>query len=297
MSAPARDTVVVGVDGTDDGRRALLYGVALAKREDLDLRLVHVAHQTEMYAPMLPYLPEPQVLLIGESVLRDARQLAEEAGFDESRTGTVLAHGPRTSALLSNADDARCLVVGTRASTLRHLFTGSTSLSLAARAPAPVHCVPRSWEAAGAPYGRIVVGLDGSPADLDVLEAAFREAEPQPGTSLRLVHAWRPVSPYDAAITGRVLQDEWAASVRDVLAKQVEQVAGRHPGATWDLELDFERVPVALHEAAAHADLLVLGRHGHLAPGDLTVGSNARTLLRTATCPVVVVPIHTGHEK
>jgi nucleotide-binding universal stress UspA family protein len=46
-----------------------------------------------------------------------------------------------------------------------------------------------------------------------------------------------------------------------------------------------------MHAAAVNADLLVLGRHGHTARLGLLVGSTTRTLLRTATCPVVVVPV------
>jgi len=295
MSTHTQHTVVVGIDGTEDGQRALTYGVELARREDLDLRLVHVAHETEMFAPMMPYLPEPQVLQIGHTVLRDALQLAEEAGFDAARTTSVLTHGLRTSAVLDHLDGARCLVVGTRASGLQHLFTGSTTLSMAARAAVPVHSVPRSWSTTSGSHDRVVAGLDGSRADVDVLEEAFREARSRGATNLRFLHAWRPVSPYDAAITRRTLSEDWENAARETLTKQIDEVAGRHPGIGWQLELDFERVTVALHRAVGDADVLVLGRHSHIPPEGLGIGSNTRTLIRTATCPVVVVPITTVH--
>jgi nucleotide-binding universal stress UspA family protein len=291
-----RDIVVIGIDGSEDGQRAMHYGLAMAEREGLSVRLVHVPHQTDMYAPMMPYLPETTVRTIGERVLKEAEQEAEEAGFDPARTTSALANGDRTPALLSQTDDARYVVLGTRSSGAQHLFTGSTSLSVAAHSSVPVHCVPRTWAADHPATGRIVVGLDGSPADVDVLTEAFLEAGPRRAT-LRLVHAWRPVSPYDAAIVGRTVRTEWEQSTRDALAKQVNEVAGRHPDVAWELELDFERVTVAVHKASMDADLLVLGRHGHLAPPSLVVGSNTRTLLRTATCPVAVVPIRSDHEK
>ena len=291
-----RDIVVIGIDGSEDGQRALSYGLALAEREDLSVRLVHVPHQADVYTPMLPYLPETTVRTIGLRVLREAEQAAEDAGFDPARTTWTLADGPRTSALLGLTDDARHVVLGTRSSGVQHLFTGSTSLSAAAHSPVPVHCVPRTWDADDATTGRIVVGLDGSPADADVLTEAFLAAESRQA-SLRLVHAWRPVSPYDAAIVGRTVRSDWEQSARDALAKQVDEIAGAHPDVHWELELAYERVTVALHRAAEEADLLVLGRHGHLVPPGLVVGSNTRTLLRTATCPVVVVPIRTDHEK
>jgi nucleotide-binding universal stress UspA family protein len=290
-----KNDVVVGFDGTEDGERALAYGVGLASREGARLRLVHVPHQSAAYAPIMPYLPEPQMLAMGEEILSEARKLAVDAGFDPAGVDTVLSVEPRTPALLHESKKASNVVLGTRASALQHFFTGSTTLSVAARATAPVHCVPRDWSPDQEPRGVLVAGLDGTPADVDVLEAAFHEAERREA-QLRLVHAWRPVSPYDAAIMRRTDAREWARAAGDAITQRVDAVAGRHPATDWKLELDYERVAVALHESAVEADLLVLGRHSHVAPFVLAIGSNTRTLLRTATGPVVVVPIRT-HEK
>ncbi|MGA8209381.1 MAG: universal stress protein [Nocardioidaceae bacterium] len=297
MTPSTSSTLVVGIDGTGDGERALRYGLALARREDLSLRLVHVAPQPQVHAPVRPYLPEPQRVQIGQTVLAQARSSAEAAGFDPERTATVLAHGPRTAALLQQARDARCVVLGTRSSGLQHLFTGSTSLSVAAHADLPVHCVPRLWDDEDEARGVVVAGLDGSDADEDVVAAAFDQAEVRSGTTLRFVHAWRPVGLYETAILGRTLRARWEDSAREPLTKRIEEAARHHPGVAWGLDLRYERMPVALHMAADEADVLVLGRHGHLVPTGLLVGSNTRTLLRAATCPVVVVPVRTGHQR
>lgn len=292
MTGPVTEpgSVVVGVDGTADGDRAVAYGAMLAVRERLRLRLVHVPHESGSFTPVMPYLPSASVREIGDSVLRDAARHAEKAGADPGRISTVLGEGPRTEALLRHVADARQLVLGTRASSVQHLFTGATSLSVAAHSPVPVHCVPRRWAADRSPTGRLVVGVDGSEADPLVLQEAFAEAHAR-AARLEVVHAWRPVSPYDAAITGRVLRDDWDRTARDALRRRIEDAAAARAGVDWTLRLEYERVPVALHAAAEHADLLILGRHGHRTPLGLRVGSNTRTLLRTATCPVVVVPV------
>jgi nucleotide-binding universal stress UspA family protein len=290
MDTTQRKTVVVGVDGTSDGDRAVWYGSELAAREDLDLRLVHVPQEFAMYAPMMPYLPATTVDDIGESVLREAAKHAEEAGSDASRTTTMLSQGPRRAALLRHVDDARYIVLGTRASTVQHLLTGATSLSVAAHSSVPVHCVPRSWSGDGS-LSRVVVGVDGSESDADVLAEAFAEAATLEAT-LEIVHAWRPVSPYDASITGQALADDWGKAARDALTRVIEAVAASHSTVAWTLRLEFERVPVALHEASRNARLLVLGRHSHNTLLGLLVGSNTRTLLNHATCPVVVVPVN-----
>jgi nucleotide-binding universal stress UspA family protein len=289
MKASAKQTVIVGVDGTKDGDRAVRYGTALATRAGLDLRLVHVAHEISFYAPMMPYLSDDTVTEIGESVLQKAVKLAEEAGFDAGRIGTLLAEGPRTPALLGHAEDAEFIVLGTRTSAVQHLLTGATSLSVVAHSSVPVHCVPPGWSDDRDESGRLVVGVDGSEADHDILQEAFVEASMR-GAALEILHAWRPVSPYDVTITGRVLRDDWDKTAREALTRRIEQVAATHADVGWTLRLEFERVPVALHEAAANADLLIIGRHGRSARFGLPVGSNARTLVHHATCPVVVVP-------
>jgi nucleotide-binding universal stress UspA family protein len=290
VDTSSRSTVVVGVDGTRDGERAVRYATALATREDLDLRLVHVLHEREFAASMLPYIPMDTVRDIGQGVLREAAKQAEEAGFDAARTTTVLAEGPRTAALLRQSEGARDLVLGTRASAVQHLLTGRTTLSAVAHSAVPVHCVPRSWSGERSLSGRVVVGVDGSPADPEVLRAAFAEARSR-GAGLEVVHAWRPVSPYDASIAGRVLREEWESTTREALTRRIDEVAAGYAGVRWMLRLEFERVPVALHEAAVSSDLLVLGRHGHHPLLGLLVGSHTRTLVHTAPCPVVVVPV------
>jgi nucleotide-binding universal stress UspA family protein len=296
MTGQIPDTVVVGVDGSQDGERAVWYGAGLAARQHLALRLVHVPHEIVFYAPMMPYLPITTVREIGESVLREAAKHAEEAGFDPGRTSTVLSEGPRTAALMRHVDDARYIVLGTRTSTVRHLLTGAASLSVAAHSPIPVHCVPPVWSGDRNPSGRLVVGVDGSRADPDVLQEAFAEAATR-GAVLDIAHAWRPVRPYDAAvISGRVLEADWEKAAREALTGRIEAAAALHPAVAWTLRLKYERVPVALHEAAIGADLLVLGRHGHNPPLGLLVGSNTRTLLHTSTCPVVVVPVRSDKQ-
>ncbi|MFL6133587.1 MAG: universal stress protein [Nocardioidaceae bacterium] len=285
-------TVVVGVDGSPDGDRAVEYASELAERDHLDLRLVHVSYDYRVHSPMSPYLPRAMAREIGESVLQAAAKHADEAGFPGDRITTVLAQGPRAASLLQHVEDADYVVLGNRTSTVKHLLTGALSLSVAAHSPVPVRCVPTSWEHSRVPSGRIVAAVDGSRADPEVLQAAFAEADVA-GARLEVVHAWPAVAPYDAALTGRVLDDQWERAAREQLTRSIKLVSFAHPAVDWELSLSYERVPFAVHEAARSADLLVLGRHGHHAPMGLLVGSNTRTLLRTAPCPVEVVPIGT----
>lgn len=52
-----------------------------------------------------------------------------------------------------------------------------------------------------------------------------------------------------------------------------------------------------LDQAHRHqADVIVMGSHGHSALHDLVAGSVAQTILRQASCPVLVVPPKRGAE-
>ncbi|MDX6301670.1 MAG: hypothetical protein QOF53_2884 [Nocardioidaceae bacterium] len=290
MTTPHAKAAVVGVDGTPDGARAVDYALALAVRDELDVRLVHVSHDYVRYGALAPYLPPGTAREDGESVLRDAAKQADEAGIPSDRVTAVLAQGPRTAALLEHAADAECIVLGTRNFAVRHLLTGATSLSVTAHSTVPVCCVPPSWSGSQPRSGRVVVGVDGSNADSVVLEAAFTEADVS-GADLEIVHAWPAVRPYDAAVTGRVLDEDWERTAGEPLTSSIGPIAATHPAVRWELHLDYQRVTVALHAAATHADLLVLGRHGHNGPFGLLVGSNTRTLLHAAPCPTEVVPV------
>ena len=292
MTTPRTKTVVVGVDGTADGTRAVDYAIVLANREDLDIRLVHVSHDFLKYGALAPFLPQGTAHEDSESVLRDAAKRVDEAGCSSDRVSAVLAQGPRTAALLDHVAEAKLIVLGTRTFAGRHLFTGATSLSVTSHSAVPVRCVPPSWSGSQPGSGRVVVGVDGSKADNAVLDAAFAEAD-LTCADLEIVHAWPAVRPYDAAVTGRVLDEEWESAARETLTRFIETIAVNHPRAKWGLRLDYQRATVALHEAATHADLLVLGRHGHSGPFGLLVGSNTRTLLHAGPCPIEVVPVTT----
>jgi hypothetical protein len=100
-SVTSGHVVVVGVDGTDDGRRALRYGLSDARRKGRQLRLVHVWRDPGFAAPRMPYTP------------------------------SVLVHGQTVTGLLAHQLDASRLVLGGRRHRPPRRFGGS------ARRPGP----------------------------------------------------------------------------------------------------------------------------------------------------------------
>jgi len=281
--------VMVAVDGSGDGLRALRYAVQEATRLDSVLRIVHVQQQMVLMAPMMPLVPDPTLHEVAAQIVKEAEAQAREFGYGRPELESVLATGPRNSALLESAADVSCVVVGRRSSPLQHLVGGSTTSSLAAHATVPVVSVPEGWRPLP-PRGVVAVGLDDSDYSADVLRAAWSAARSR-GARLAVVHAWRPLNEYDVAIGTRALADAWTEATRTSLVRWVRDNA---PDAEleWTVLPRYETATVALHEISEAADLLVLGRHGHgrrHGPG-LGLGSTVRTMLRAGDCPVMVIP-------
>lgn len=291
-SATPVGPIVVAVDGTDDGVRALKYGVQEANRLGRRLRLVHVAHQTVPMAPMLPLLSSETLLSIAQHVLADAEEHAGELGAEDVEA--ALADGPRVPAILDHCRDASRVVVGPRVSGLQRLMTGSTSSGLAARAACPVVCVPSTWDPDARAAG-VVVGVDGSSGSVQVLSAGF-EAARELDCGISVLHAWRPVGQYDAVIVEGTLVDRWRAEATEQLTELTENVRSEYPEVPVTLRAEYQSTKLALAEASRAAGLLVIGRHGGSVPLGLSLGSVARSMIHSAHCPVEIVPVRRHHR-
>jgi len=132
----------------------------------------------------------------------------------------------------------------------------------------------------------IVAGVDGSEGGRRALRWAVREAADHGGT-VQAVAVWR----WDLPSGGLDL----TASAEDprLRAEQLlaQEVADLPPGMPVASEVLEGRPGATLAAAARSADLLVLGSHGHSRVWHTVLGSVAEECVRSATCPVVVVPV------
>ena len=287
--------VVVAVDGTADGVRALKYGVQQALRTGRRLRLVHVPHETMPMAPMVPLFAGEALHSIARHVLADAEEQATDLGAEDVEA--VVADGPRVPAILRHAGDAAVLVVGPRSSGLRRRLTGSTTTGVAHRATCPVVSVPAEWSPDVAGDG-VVAAVDGSQHSATIIAAGLSAAHER-GCGLTVVHAWRPSGQYDAAIVERAMIDPWRVQVTRELTRLSSALRAEYPDVPVKLRVEYHSTVPALVESSRHAELLVLGRRGRGAPFGLPLGSVARAMIGVAHCPVEVVPLarHAEPEK
>lgn len=279
--------VLVGVDGTEVGWQALHFAVEEATRRGARLRIVHVQQDFVPLAPMSPLVPATSVREVAVGILTEAEEQARSFGYTGSHLDTVLRTGPRNTALLTEAADAACIVVGRRSSQLQHLLTGSTTSALGAHAHAPVIAVPETWE----PLVRhdvVACAVDGSHLASQIVDVALDEARRRQAR-LEIVYAWRPSDQYDERFDSQTLADDWIRSTRTSLTGWMRELHP-HSDVEWNIVVAYESPAVALHDATRAADLLVVGRHGSRSPFGQKLGSVARALLRAGQCPVLVVP-------
>lgn len=138
--------LVVGVDGSENGRRALEAAIGIARRNQAGLRLV-----SAWEPPPLDPLGPPGYRSMEEAV-KARRDLAQEA-IDEARgiaeradlgvpVDAVVAEGRAEDTLASAASGASLIVLGARGrGDFASLLMGSTSRSVLHLAPCPVYLV------------------------------------------------------------------------------------------------------------------------------------------------------------
>jgi nucleotide-binding universal stress UspA family protein len=141
--------------------------------------------------------------------------------------------------------------------------------------------------------GRVIAGVSGSPANLQVLRYAadFARAHDAP---LFCVHAWVPPGGEiaDRRCPCKQLRDAWIAAAWQRLREATDLSLGGPP-----TDLDFQSVigrgdaaRVLVETANQPGDLLVIGTGRRGALNRLAGGHVSRYCLAHAHCPVVAVP-------
>ena len=139
----------------------------------------------------------------------------------------------------------------------------------------------------------LLVGQDGSKGS----EVAVRWAAgvaARLGTPLHIVRAWSMSSaPRPATATGGYVppMTDFEAAVLERLQHDIDKLG---LGPEVDVRLHVVHGPAGrrLLEAAAHAELLVIGSRGAGGFMGLRFGSTADQVVRHAKHPVVVIPVH-----
>jgi nucleotide-binding universal stress UspA family protein len=294
---------VVGVDGSEGGRRALRWAIGEAM---LRPGLVHAVHAW-LVPPSLSLASPFTTTAVdsGEleqwaknSLATDVSRVATEAGAGESMITAELVRGQAPEVLLTRAAYADLLVVGNRGrGGFKGLLLGSVSQHCAAHAPVPVAVVRPTSPLPD--RSDIVVGVDGSSGSLAALDFAVREAVAR-DARLVVAHAWwtaYPSSTTDILPFISVDRGVYIGQSRDLMREMLGRVTTteRQPRAVQLVPVE-DAPAQGLLSLSENAGLLVVGSRGRGGLTGMLLGSVSQQCLHHAQCAVVVVPETQAHE-
>ncbi|WP_433672630.1 universal stress protein [Nocardia sp. CA-136227] len=274
-------SIVVGVDASESALDAVRWAAVDAALRGAPLHLVFAVPPVAD-AP----LDESPVRLLHDR-LRDTAQAALDNAAEIARKAvgdrpvpdirTFLVDEPAVTVLSGLAETAYFVVVGVRGMSAYHRsLLGSVSTGVARHAQGPVVVVPGGTEPIS--DRPVVVGVDGSAHSVRALEIAFDEASRR-AVPLLAVHVWEELSGDTRSHADAV----------ELLAGMLERNAAEFPGVevkTLVMEGHPARI---LLDAAAGAQLLVVGSHGTRGYPGMALGSTGHALLHGSECPIALV--------
>jgi len=289
MSAPVAGPVIVGVDGGESSRDALLLG--------------RWAAQT-LGAPLVAAVVHPPNAALGsgrvdaewvadrhraaQEVLNGARAVLDGLQGADYRmvASSSAAHGLHD---LAEELHAQTLVVGSgRNAAKQRLFAGSTAERLLAGSLCPVAVAPAAMQTPPGTVGRIGVAYVDTPDGRAALEEAARLAR-HTSSPLRL---YTVVAEGDATLPFLVGEDSERAfldTARETYEASLHKAVEAVKGADADWRLLVGDVVEALSELD-EVDVLFCGSRGYGPARRVLLGGVSTRLVRRAKRPIVVVP-------
>jgi nucleotide-binding universal stress UspA family protein len=292
--------VVVGVDGSADGRAALAWAAREATARGSGLRLVHAWSVPSTDGIVGRHMVDA-LRAAAEQLVEDEAAHARHLAPDAPVT-TRLEYGDPAVAIVQSSDEAELLVVGSRGrSPIAGLVLGSVSRAVVSQATRPVVVVAsdatsRGGDASGSAPRPVVVGVDDSPEARTALRwaAAYARERELP---LRVVHAFQPR--HVAGVFGMAeLQPDalWRSDAEAALARVLDDEIGSPDDVEVEALTARDGPAAAVLAVAAGASLVVVGSRGRGRAVSALLGSVSGAVLAGARCPVVVVPAATAAD-
>lgn len=274
---------IIGVDGSEQSRTALDWGLARASQTGAHVELLHVADDSFL-SESVAFLSEAQEA--SEKMLDAECEYAKAAGFTGQITGTAVVGHP-ISEVEEASKRADLVVLGAHAgSKLAGSFFGTRAVKIAAVAHCPVAVVPHSVEGEVEPG--VVVGVDGSEAAKLAIAFAAEEASSR-RVPLIAVYAWMPpLTPGLEYLWSEELVETQRAAAEEAIAIGTAGLAGRYPDLVIERRIVQSPPVAALLQAAEHADTIVVGSRGRGGLKRLLLGSVSHGVLQSLPRTTIV---------
>jgi nucleotide-binding universal stress UspA family protein len=292
----SRTEVLLGFDPAHSGDDVVDFGCAFARAIGAVPKVISV-------------LPWPPGFLARYPQLR--QELSDElaGGFGEIRhrcegtpgIETEAIPGPSAAATLpelAQKEAVRAIVIGSaHRGLVGRVLAGSTGESLMHGAPKSIVIVPRGFAARGKhELRRIAVAFDGSAEAHRALETGVQLTRALGrGACLTLISVSDPPSYAYGADWPITVIDELDRASREHMQQLLDRALMRIPdGVEHEGRILEGRASRLLADASADYDLLLTGSRAHGPVRRTVLGSTTRSLIRTAECPVLVLPRGVG---
>ena len=297
--------VLCPIDFSDFSRRALDYAVTLARWYGASVTALHVrSPMVTTSAALAPYAPVETVPLPTGDLEAVRRQIA---AFVPPAVHTHLAIDPQAvegdpaREILAEATSADLIVMGTHGrSGFERLVLGSVAETVLRKAPCSLLAIPFPViHAAGTVpvlFRRIIAAVDFSQVSMRALnEAACLAAETDAHlTTLHVVEVPEHLALWIDRVDGIGHVRAWAEAAERHMRDSIGAETREYARVDQRVETGKAYREILRVAEERHADLIVIGAHGHGVIERLFVGSTAHHVVRRAACPVLVVRQHTN---
>lgn len=285
-------SILVGVDGSEAGSRAVRWATDQARLEHRPLVLVHAT------SPLVgPWAGEPgfDTTRVLEAITKEGEDLLEdtyaELHLDEDDDLVVhrqfLQADPR-QVLIDLSLDAAMIVLGSRGrGAVQSLLLGSVSVAVSQHASCPV-VVMRPQDEVTA-RNRIVVGATVARAHSQAVDFAYRQASLR-SLPLTVLHGF--FDPLLGFAGASPLGDNQEAIDEEsaVLEARGEAMKAKFPDVVVTYEVAQGLPDDCLLDASKGSGMVVVGTHRKSLAMSIFEGQVSRAVTEHATCMVAVVP-------
>lgn len=271
------DGIVVGYDGSPDSELALHWAAREAHDRGARLTICHAWTPEYLSLPIEPPLYEFEQRRGAEIMRRGVEHAEPFAG--PGGVGTLLGCGSAAHMLCERSVAADMVVVGSRGhGRLAGLLLGSVAWQLAGHGRGRIVIVRGEERTANRRPGPVVAGVDGSAPSTTALEFAAEEAALRDVPLVAL-----------CALADAPQSLGCARQIEEEFTSLVTRWEKDHPGVNVLRELTTRSPRAALLDAAAGAQMVIVGSRGRGGIPGMTVGSVTSALLHHAPCPVGIV--------
>ncbi len=279
--------ILVGIDGSVRGERALEWAARRAQRTADELTLISVV---DVSAASEAGATPQMVRSATEDALKAALERLAKSCPNVSAT-SVIVEGKIVESLVDAATRHDMVVLGSHhGATIGEAIGGAKGLRVSVSISAPTVVVPSDWDPDAQGEG-IVVGVGPDKVSERAIEFGVREALAT-GQELDLVSAWGlpPVLTRPAEVLGGGLGPVGEQFQRN-LDQRVARLREQHPGLVVSGHAAEGPSPaqVLVRYSMAHR-MLVMGTHSRTALGRALFGSVTHGALLNLNVPTVVVP-------